>query len=112
MLQHSTGDVNSITLEGSVSDDALDDFINSTVAEQCYQMNPPGLFYGYCNPGYSLAGHAARKTCRASPLLEAEISVLTPLSLTATTFDPAEVMSATNYATGTSEGASITPDQL
>ena len=73
-------------------------------------MNPPGLFYGYCNPGYSLAGHAAEILSGKPFAKKLNEDVLTPLSLTATTFDPAEVMSATNYATGTSEGASITPD--
>ena len=110
MMQHSTGIVDSFTLEGSTSDDALASFINTTVAEQYYQMNPPGLFHAYCNPGYALAGYAAETLSGQLYADKIEQDVLNPLNLEATTFDPAEVIANGNYATGTSEGSPLAPD--
>ena len=110
MLQHSTGIVDSFTLEGSTSDDALASFVNTTLAEQYYQMNPPGLFHGYCNPGYALAGYAAEVLSGQLYANKIEQDVLAPLNLEATTFDPAEVIANGNYATGISEGSPIAPD--
>ena len=110
MLQHSTGIVDVLELENSTADNALANFSNNTLANTYYQMNPPGLFWGYSNPGYSLAGYAAEVLSGRLFADKLEQDVLDPLGLEDTTFDSAEVLVKDTFATGVSEGGLVPPD--
>jgi CubicO group peptidase (beta-lactamase class C family) len=61
---------------------------------------PPGTFWNYSNPGFSLAGLVAE---RSSGLPYRELMatrILGPAGMSGTTFDPAEVIASGNYSWG------------
>jgi CubicO group peptidase (beta-lactamase class C family) len=61
---------------------------------------PPDTFWNYSNPGFSLAGLVAERSV-GLPYRELMASlVFPPAGMSATTFDPAEVIASGNYSWG------------
>ena len=83
---------------GPMGDQALADWAASLGETRLHA--PPGTFWNYSNPGFSLAGLVAE---RAGGLPYRELMagrVFAAAGMTATTFDPLEVMASGNYSRG------------
>ncbi len=83
---------------GPTGDQALTDWAASLGETRLH--SPPGTFWNYSNPGFSLAGLVAE---RAGGLPYRELTagrVFAAAGMTATTFDPQEVIASGNYSWG------------
>jgi CubicO group peptidase (beta-lactamase class C family) len=106
LLSHQSGLYDYGVLEGPADDGALSEFLTSPpFAENEYFMDPPGTFYNYANPNFSLAGLALERAGGVSYRQAVAERVLSPLGMTRTFFLPADVIADGDFA----DGASTTP---
>jgi CubicO group peptidase (beta-lactamase class C family) len=73
---------------------------------------PPGVFWNYSNPGYSLAGYLLERVTGSSHAEYTERQVWRPAGMPLTTFSTADVMESGNFAWGHEGGRRIDADDL
>ncbi len=56
LLSHQGGLVDGVEATSSTTDAALHDFTYGEMAQSYYPLAPPGRFWNYCNPNFSVAG--------------------------------------------------------
>ena len=86
-------------LTTDTEDSALRDFVMTTLAERAYALSPPGAFFNYSNPNYSLLGLMTETIAARSWPELVQDQIFSPLQMTRTVARRAEV-DATNYALG------------
>ena len=72
---------------------------------------PPGTFWNYSNPGYSLAGYLLERLSGMSHAEYTSQHVWAPAGMPLTTFSAADVMDRGNFAWGYRGGQPIAPDE-
>lgn len=93
-LRDDTGDFTTQT-----EDAALRDFITTTLSKRAYALSPPGAFYNYSNPNYSMLG-LMTETIAARPWADiVQAEVFAPLEMTRTVARKSSV-DPENYAAG------------
>ena len=88
----------------------LDEWIDERLPHTPMQ-GPPGSFWNYSNPSFSLAGHLVEVASGLDYNTFAEQRLWRPLSMTLTTYDTAKVMAHGNFAYGHDGAARLTPAQ-
>ncbi len=110
LLSHQSGLYDYGVLDGPADDAALSGFLTSPdFAANEYFMDPPGTFYNYANPNYSLAGLALERAAGVSYRTAVANRVLSPLGMTRTFFLPSEVIADGDFADGASTTSAGTP---
>ena len=90
-------------IDGPTDDGALSQFLTSpSFAANEYFMDPPGTFYNYANPNFSLAGLALERAGGVSYRQAVADRVLSPLGMTRTFFLPSEVIADGDFSDGAS----------
>jgi len=98
LITHQGGFSDYIDWEGSSDDEDLADFSYGFFANHLWLMNPPGVFWNYSNPNFSLAGLVTEETDdRMWPDLLVE-DVLQPLGMERTYLRKSEVEADGDYA--------------
>ena len=116
LLSHQSGLYDYTVLDGPTDDAALSQFLTSpSFAANEYFMDPPGTFYNYANPNFSLAGLALERAGGVSYRQAVADRVLSPLGMTRTFFLPSEVIADGNFSDGASTTSTgdpwdVTPD--
>ncbi|HLK90378.1 MAG TPA: serine hydrolase domain-containing protein [Polyangia bacterium] len=116
LLSHQSGLFDYGVVDGPADDASLSQFLTSPAfAANEYFMDPPGTFYNYANPNFSLAGLALERAGGVSYRQAIADRVLSPLGMTRTFFLPSDVIADGDFTDGastTSTGApwDVTPD--
>ena len=103
-------------LNAPADDASLSQFLTSpSYAANEYFMDPPGSFYNYANPNFSLAGLALERASGVPYRQAIADRVLAPLGMERTFFLPAEVVADGNFSDGSSTDDAggpwdVTPD--
>lgn len=85
LLQHEGGIVDSSPWTTNTTDSALQAFTLGDFADLFYPLAPPGTFWNYANPNFSIAGAMDEATGDGTPWADALVSDLTgPLGMTRT----------------------------
>ncbi len=100
LLTHQGGFFDYALWEMGAADDLLASWTYGTFANQWYLMNPPGEFWNYSNPNFSLAGLITEENdTRPWPDIMLE-DVYGPLGMDRTYLRKAEVLADGDYAVG------------
>ncbi len=100
LVSHSSGLYDYVAWDGPSDDAELAAFTYGDYAANLFAMNPPGEFWNYSNPNFSLAGLATEvRDTRAWPDLLAE-DVLRPLGMTRSTARKSAVEADGDFAVG------------
>ncbi len=116
LLSHQSGLFDYGVVDGPTDDGALSQFLTSpSFAANEYFMDPPGTFYNYANPNFSLAGLALERAGGVSYRQAIDQRVLSPLGMTRTFFLPSDVIADGDFSDGASTTATgqpwdVTPD--
>ena len=103
LLSHQSGLYDYLVVDGPTDDAALSQFLTSpSFAANEYFMDPPGTFYNYANPNFSLAGLALERAGGVSYRQAVLDRVLSPLGMTRTFFLPSEVIADGDFSDGAS----------
>jgi CubicO group peptidase (beta-lactamase class C family) len=98
LITHQGGIADYVDWEGSSDDAELADFTYGFFADQLWLMNPPGVFWNYSNPNFSLAGLVTEELDeRMWPDILVE-DVLLPLGMDRTYLRKAEVEADGDFA--------------
>lgn len=101
LLSQQTGLTDYLTLQGPSDDAGLAEFTSgSELAQNVHFMNPPGLFWNYANPNFTLAGRALEASSGAMYREAIDQRVFTPLHMERSFFLAREVMADGNYSNG------------
>jgi CubicO group peptidase (beta-lactamase class C family) len=87
-----------VPLDSDTEDSALSHWVLRQTGTRLHA--PPGSFWNYSNPNYSLAGLVAERSAGMPYQSLMAERVFEPAGLTNTTLRPAEVMARGNYSTG------------
>jgi CubicO group peptidase (beta-lactamase class C family) len=110
LLSHQSGLFDYGALDGPTDDGGLSRFLTSaSFAASEYFMDPPGTFYNYANPNFSLAGLALERAGGVSYRQAIADRVLTPLGMTRTFFLPSDVIADGDFSDGASTTATGAP---
>ncbi len=104
LLSHTSGVLDHTPLFGGEADDRLLDYTLSTFEDEAFLMNPPGAFWNYANPNFSLAGLVVELTDGRYYREVMHDEVFAPLDMNRTMFLADEVYADGDYAVG------LTPD--
>ncbi|MCB9794897.1 MAG: beta-lactamase family protein [Alphaproteobacteria bacterium] len=100
LLTHSSGMFDYGELSSGPADEGLEDLLLGTYAENYWLMNPPGAFWNYSNPNFSMAGLIVeRLDGRRYREVMAE-DVFAPLGMDRTFFLGEEVLADGDWAAG------------
>jgi CubicO group peptidase (beta-lactamase class C family) len=103
LLSQQSGLYDYFVLQAPTDDAALSQFLTSPeYAANEYFMDPPGTFYNYANPNFSLAGLALERASGISYRQAVADRVLAPLGMQRTFFLPSEVIADGNFSDGAS----------
>lgn len=115
LLSHQGGMVDELSFQGPADDAGLRDFLTSADFLDIAFHAPPGSFYNYANPNFSLAGLLI-EDADGAPYREAMARrVFSPLGMSRTMFRAEDVLADGDYARGTLENLlgvrAVTPDE-
>ncbi|MFH1465723.1 MAG: serine hydrolase domain-containing protein [Pseudomonadota bacterium] len=100
LLSHQSGMYDFALWEPGEDDDLLAGFTYGYFAQNWFLMNPPGVFWNYSNPNFSLAGLIAEEhDTRAYPDLMVE-DIYRPLGMDRTFLRKEDVLADGDYAVG------------
>lgn len=107
-LNDDVGDMSTQT-----TDEALRSFITTTLTSRAYALSPPGSFYNYSNPNYSVLGLMTETIAQRAWADLVQDEVLIPLEMTRSTARKASI-DRENYALGVGSSATtaLPHDQL
>lgn len=101
LLSQQTGLNDYLTLDGPHDDASLAQFTSGAeMAENVHFMNPPGSFWNYSNPNFTLAGRALEARSGAPYRQAIDQRVFTPLRMERSFFLASEVMADGDYSNG------------
>jgi CubicO group peptidase (beta-lactamase class C family) len=98
LLTHTTGFPDQVFDLGPVTDDALSDWAASQ--GETFLHAPPGSFYNYSNPNYSLAGLVIERASGMTYRDYLADRLWGPAGLDSMTFDPWQAVATGDFATG------------
>jgi hypothetical protein len=103
LLTHTSGIVDALAesrADADRRDEALAKYVSGEFAESGYLMNPPGAFYNYSNPNYTLLGLIAERTWGKPFRTLLEERVLEPLGMNRSVLTPVDVEADGDYVRG------------
>ncbi len=99
-LLHSSGMYDHLACDGYYDDEDLAWFFDEFYGDNLFLMNPPGLFWNYSNPNYSLAGRLIEVATGDFYDVAMDERLFTPLGMDRTFFVPDDILADGDYAVG------------
>lgn len=100
LLTHQGGMVDYLSIDGPSGNDALSNWVDGWMLRNLYLMAPPGSFFNYSNPNFSIAGRLIEHGSGQYYVPRMQEGVFAPLGMDRTVFRPAQVLSDGDYAVG------------
>lgn len=107
LLSHQTGHIDQYFIQDVTA--PLMRWVQATGALSLPLYAPPGAFWNYANPNFSLAGAVVERVSGLPFNTYAAQKLWDPAGMPLTTLDAREVISTGNYATGYSNGQPLDP---
>ncbi len=104
LMSHQGGMIDELTLNGTLEDQGLEDFLTSADFLDILFHAPPGTFYNYSNPNFYLAGLLIEQASGQFYREAITERVFEPLGMDRTVFRAQDVLDDGDHALGTTTG--------